>query len=108
MHEAWVNDPAAFIQYIEGLPDYGKKKTDGYSLDRIDPNGNYEPGNLRWASKKGQYLNQRPKVWAESTLGKATLAWTQLPAEERARQWASASPEVQAILDSLDTINLQD
>jgi hypothetical protein len=31
----------------------------GCSLDRINPNGNYEPGNCRWAPKKLQNQNQR-------------------------------------------------
>lgn len=34
----------------------------GLTLDRKDPEGNYEPSNCRWATWSEQRRNQRPKV----------------------------------------------
>ena len=41
------------------LSDMGPRPSGGYSLDRINTNGNYEPGNCRWATIYEQNRNRR-------------------------------------------------
>lgn len=51
--DGWINDSVAFVEYI------GKKPTLKHSLDRTNNDGNYEPGNVRWATRVQQANNRR-------------------------------------------------
>jgi hypothetical protein len=65
--ERWLNDFDAFCK------DVGEKP-EGKELDRIDNNKNYEPGNLRWTTRKVNQRNQRRSRFIAYYDGKRALA----------------------------------
>lgn len=54
--DRWTDNPLEFINYASSLPNCG---TEGYTLDRIDNNGNYEPGNIKFSTSLEQGNNKR-------------------------------------------------
>jgi hypothetical protein len=57
--EAWRED---FWQFLK---DTGDRPSPRHTLDRKDNDGNYEPGNVRWATPSQQARNKRSTVISE-------------------------------------------
>lgn len=70
------------------LADMGERPSPQHSLDRIDNDGNYEPGNVRWATKREQTANKRSSRLI--TVGGETLMiseWAERTGIRRATLW---------------------
>ena len=66
MCDEWTNDFGAFFRDMGPCPL-------GYSLDRIDVDGYYEPKNCRWASDAQQHNNRRDSRYVEIDGQKLTI-----------------------------------
>ena len=59
MCEEWVTSFEAFFAHIGPAP------TEQHTVDRINNDRGYEPGNVRWATRKEQSNNIRANTWIE-------------------------------------------
>ena len=72
----WKDDFQAFYDDVSKLPHF---EEEGYSLDRIDVNGHYEPGNVRWATTREQLNNTTRNHFVTYNGERNTLAeWSKI------------------------------
>lgn len=57
LHAPWADDYRVFREYV--LENLGEKPHPRHTIDRIDNDKGYEPGNIRWATNRLQIFNRR-------------------------------------------------
>ena len=53
VHANWRENFQSFLEHV------GLRPSPNHEIDRIDNDGHYEPGNVRWATKKQNQRNRR-------------------------------------------------
>lgn len=68
--DRWTEEKTGFVNFLLDMGECPK----GLTLDRIENNGNYEPGNCRWATYIEQANNTRNNRFLEYNGKKLTIA----------------------------------
>lgn len=66
VHEPW-HELAVYVTYVEEV--LGPKRVATWTIDRIENDADYQPGNLRWATRSEQNANQRLRTMAGYPIG---------------------------------------
>lgn len=108
-------DPKWAESFPQFSKDMGPRPSLQHSIDRINTNGNYEPGNCRWATPEEQATNRRTtrwltyngvtksqEQWAETlgmSPGALCVRLRHMPVEEALRTPKFHSPQPERIME---------
>ena len=102
--DEWKND---FSKFYEWAINNGYEE--GLTIDRINVNGNYEPNNCRWITKKEQNDNMNKTIFLEYNGKKQTISqWskelniTRIALYERIKRGWSAEKALTTLLKTID------
>ncbi len=81
--DAWRADFLSFLSHI------GRRPSPRHTVDRINNDGNYEPGNVRWATPKEQGRNKHNnRVLTVNGVSRHILDWAAVSGLSRATIWS--------------------
>jgi len=66
----WLEKELGFINFLNDMGECPK----GYSIERLDNNGNYEKANCKWIPSRNQSKNTRSTLWVEIDGNRTCLA----------------------------------
>lgn len=87
--QEWRNDKRAFLRHVQTVPGWDDPALD---MDRADCNGNYEPGNIRFITRRANALNKRKINDVEAELRAWKLHAAALEQRLRSCRCGAAAP----------------
>jgi hypothetical protein len=82
--DRWLHGDGTISGFECFLADVGPKPSSSHSLDRKENDKNYEPGNVRWATKSEQARNTRVTVMID-------ICGVEIPFADAVEQWGDVS-----------------
>jgi len=98
--ESWA-EPRGFVAF---LADMGEKPP-GMTLDRIDNDGNYEPGNCKWSTPAEQNQNTRTFKLTDAKILQIRNMWLAGHDRKTIREAVGISkPQVQVVIRTIEAL----
>jgi hypothetical protein len=92
--QSWLDSYDSFLCSV------GRKPNTSATLDRIDPKGNYEPGNVRWTTREVQSRNT--KNHETNKTGARGVSWSKTKHKWRAAIYVQNKQKHLGYFDSID------